>query len=107
MTDTARNQFATSVKDAVKDALICVQSALQENKNISSVFDWPDLRWNKNGMPQITTSRFDGPLDYSSVLAPHRWMSEVQPDPTVSLSSFDVLESLIVKTDNLRLIDDI
>lgn len=102
MTDQVRDQFASLVKEAVKDALTCIEKARQEDRYISSEYDWISLNWRDNGMPYFINDKSGSPPDYTSVLRPLWFLKNPRPDPTEALTSFDALETLIKTTDELR-----
>lgn len=59
-----REQFRLHMLRAVKDGLGEVRDAVSGGNYIGTYYEWPRLSYRDNGLPQLSSSSFQGPKEY-------------------------------------------
>ena len=100
MDNPLKTEFAQKVKTAVVDALQHIQTALDTEKYLGTIFDWGNVQYKENGMPSFNSS-LNGPTDYTGAFRPEVRQSEPPHDPTKEIQSFGELHEFIFNNEFL------
>ncbi|HBY87710.1 MAG TPA: hypothetical protein DEO86_17785 [Colwellia sp.] len=62
-----KSEFCLLLILAMKDVVSEISKAVEANEYVGTYYEWPSISYRKNGMPDMSTSSFNGPKDYSSL----------------------------------------
>ncbi|MBL5906110.1 HEPN domain-containing protein [Serratia fonticola] len=62
-----REEFSFLLSAAMKDGLSKVVDAVSSRKYIGTYYEWPSISFNKNGLPRLSSSSFQGAKEYKNL----------------------------------------
>ena len=62
--ESCREEFGLLLRAAMKDGLSKVADAVSSKKYIGSYYEWPSISFKENGLPNLSSSSFQGAKEY-------------------------------------------